>query len=245
MFGEQSCAGRGTNPCGSSGSWGQHRGLGEQTRRFQNISGKDFLEIPTLLAMQDLRVESCSQWCCSKSRVNLGESVKVTSGWEVTSHFPSRKWQQDLATPQHFSSSPLLPPLSKCLCWIVSRFTLEIRAMCLSCRNMQCQQLGIRNPGRILETLVLGEGGTSAVKGLGIALPKQNPSSSGSVTALVLYRQDGSKLWQWGWTHLQHPWSLRGLCNRNPPVSAPFACATEPSWNFLVEFLFFQEIPVS
>lgn len=46
--------------------------------------------------------------------------------------------------------------------------------MRLSCRNVQRQQLLIRHPGRILETPVLSEGGTSAAKGPGIALPKQN-----------------------------------------------------------------------
>lgn len=47
--------GGGTSPRGSPGTWGQHRGLGEETKRFQDISGKDSLEIPTLLAKQDLR----------------------------------------------------------------------------------------------------------------------------------------------------------------------------------------------
>ena len=54
-FAEQSCAGGVTNPCGSPGNWGQHRGLGGETKRFQDISGKGSFEIPTLLTKQDLR----------------------------------------------------------------------------------------------------------------------------------------------------------------------------------------------
>lgn len=130
-------------PVGPLGAGVSTGGWGSKPEDFKTFRENTLLKFQPCSLCRTSGVGSCSQWCRSKSRVNMGESVKVTSGWEVTSHFPSRKWQQDLATPQCFSSSPLLPPLSKCLCWIVSRFTLEIRAMCLSCRNVQCQQLGI------------------------------------------------------------------------------------------------------
>lgn len=56
VFAEQSCArGGGTNPCGSPGNWGQHRGREEETKRFQDVSGKYSLEIPTSVTKQDLR----------------------------------------------------------------------------------------------------------------------------------------------------------------------------------------------
>lgn len=44
-----------TNPRGFPGNWGQHRGLGEETKRFQGTLGKESLAIPSLLAKQDLR----------------------------------------------------------------------------------------------------------------------------------------------------------------------------------------------
>ena len=67
---------------------------------------------------------------------------------------------------------------------------------------------------------MLREGGTSAAKGPGIALPKQNAAPSGSVTGPGLYRQDESEPWQRGsccWTCSQHPRPPHGLCNHNPP----------------------------
>jgi len=153
--------------------------------------------------------------------------------------FPLCKWRQDLAPPVLLFTPPFLPSLSKCLCWIVSRFTLEIRAMCLSCRNVQCQQMVIRNPGRILETPVLREGGTSAVKRPGIALPEPNEPPSGSGTGPGPCGQGESEPWRRGSccrTCSWHLWPRRGLCNPNPPCLHLF-CARQSQvgifwWSF-------------
>lgn len=94
-------------PVGPPGTGVSTGGGRRKPRDFKTFRGNTLLKFQPRSLSKTSGVGSCSRCRCCESRVNLGESAKVTSGWEVTSDFPSPKWQQDLSPPRNVSLHPL------------------------------------------------------------------------------------------------------------------------------------------
>lgn len=134
----------------------------------------------------------------------------------MTSRFPSRKWQQDLATPQRFSSSPprhlfrnVYVGLSHDLHWK----SVQCVSLVETCSVSSC---GSETPAASWKPWCWEREARVPRRGRALLFQSKIQHLQGVLQHWCCTDRTGASCGQWGWTHLQHPWSLHGLRSHNP-----------------------------